>query len=85
MFKPSFGSATQLKVFPRNSCSNKLCKYDTETQLSTIDRAKRHDLRSRFLLIRSLFLLFLGGKRKGGKNSQNRDFNSCLSARLFTI
>jgi hypothetical protein len=28
-----------------------------------------------------LFLLFLGGKRKGEKNNQSRDFKSCLSAR----
>ena len=48
------------------------------------DRAERHDLKSRFLLFILLFSsLFLGGKRKGEKNNQSRDFKSCLSARSW--
>ena len=40
------------------------------------DRAERHDLKSRFLLFILLFFfpLFSGGKRKGEKNNQSRDF-----------
>ena len=36
-----------------------------------LDRAERHDLKSRFLLFNLLFFfpLFLGGKRKGEKNN----------------
>ena len=46
------------------------------------DWAERHDFRSRFLLfILLFFFLFLGGKRKGEKNSQSRGQKSCLSAR----
>ena len=50
------------------------------------DRAERHDLKSRCLLFITLFFvpLFIGGKRKGEKNNQSRDFKSCLSAR-YTI
>ena len=47
------------------------------------DRAERHDFGSRFLLFILLyfFLIFLGGKRKGGKNNQIRGKKTCLSAR----
>ena len=40
------------------------------------NRAEMHDLKSRFLLFILLFFfpLFLGGKRKGEKNNQSRDF-----------
>ena len=49
----------------------------------TLDRAESHDLKSQFLLFILLFVfsLFLGGKRKGEKNNQSRDFPKCLSAR----
>ena len=43
---------------------------------------QRHDLKSRSLLFILLFFftLFLWGNRKGKKNNQSRDFQSCLSA-----
>ena len=51
------------------------------------DRAKTHNLKSRFLLFILLFFpsIFLGGKRKGEKNNQSRGQKSCLSARSYQI
>ena len=48
------------------------------------NQAERHDLKSRFLIFILLFFFhfILGGKRKEEKNSQSRDFKSCLSARF---
>ena len=48
--------------------------------LQLFDDPERHDLKPRFLLFILLFffLLFLGGKRKGEKKTQSRDFKSCL-------
>ena len=45
-----------------------------------MDEPERHDLKSRFLLFILLFFvpIFVGGKRKGGKNNQSRDFKSSL-------
>ena len=47
----------------------------------TKDRAERHDLKSKFFAVHSPFIIpfFLGGKRKGKKINQIRDFRSCLS------
>ena len=47
-----------------------------------IDKAERHDLKSRFLpfILLIFFTLFLGGKRKEENNNQSRDFKLCLSA-----
>ena len=43
-------------------------------------RAERYDLKSRFCFSFSFSSpLFLGGKRKGEKNNQSRDFKSYLS------
>ena len=42
------------------------------------DRAERHVFKSRFTFLPPSFL---GGKRKGEKNNQSRDFKACLSAR----
>ena len=49
------------------------------------DRAERHDFWSRFLPLILLFFfpLFLGGKRKGGKNNKSCGQKSCLSARSY--
>ena len=51
-----------------------------------IDRAERHNLKSRFLLFILLlfFSLLLGGVRKRKKNNQSRDFKSCFSARSIS-
>ena len=37
-----------------------------------MDGAERHDFGSRFLLIHSPFLFFLGGEEKKEKNNQSR-------------
>ena len=49
--------------------------------MTILDDPERHDLKSRFLLFFLLFFfpLFLGGKRKGDKNNQSRNFKSCFS------
>ena len=52
--------------------------------LFLFDRAKRHALNQDFCYSFSFFLpCFLGGKRKGEKKTQSRDFKSCLSAWSF--
>ena len=43
-----------------------------------LDDPERHDLKSRFLIFILVFIypLFLGGRRKGEKNNQSREFKS---------
>jgi hypothetical protein len=58
--------------------------HETDVIFKTI-KQKGMTFDSRFLLLILLFFfpLFLGGKRKGEKNSHSRGQKSCLSARSF--